>query len=163
MKRMATAGYSLAAMLWVIPTVDYLANVWPLRVGDAQWRYGSEGLLAGFLLTPLLGLALAAGIAAWRGHGRTLRILGWLSGLSVAALLVTWGDFALNVLQVRSSVPQPALNRFDIGATKAIAEYLLVTLGLIISAVALIRTARAMRVDAPSSPLVVARQQPKKH
>ena len=161
-KRLATAGYALAALLWIIPLIDIVANVWPLRPGDATWRYGSEGLLAGFLLTPFLGLALAAGLAAWRGEGGTLRLLGWLSGCAAGVLVVICGDFALNVLQVRSSIPAPAISRFDLGAAKAAAEYGLVVIGLAIWAFALIRTARAMLAGAPRSPLVVAREHPRK-
>src|SRR5712692_6641542 len=110
-ERLVAPGYLLAALLVVVPLVDYLASIWPPRLGEVQWRYASEGLLAGFLLTPYLGLALASGVAAWREHGRALQWFGRLTRVAVAVLVVVSGDFALNVLQLRETVPPAALAR----------------------------------------------------
>lgn len=162
LKRLATAGYVLVALLWFIPLIDFVGNVWPLRPGDTQWRFGSEGLLAGFLLTPFLGLALAAALAAWRENAGTMRFLGWMAGLAALALIVICGDFALNAVQIRSTIQPPTVHRFDLGAAKAVVEYGLVAVGLVVSCLALTRTARALRGGGTHSPLVVARERPRK-
>ncbi len=146
-ERLVAPGYLLAALLVVVPLVDYLASIWPPRLGEVQWRYASEGLLAGFLLTPYLGLALASGVAAWREHGRALQWFGRLTGVAVAVLVVVSGDFALNVLQLRETVPPAALARYDLGTAKTMLEYLLVALALAASGVGLVRMARALRAS----------------
>ena len=57
LRRMAGPAYLVASMLVVIPAVDLLSNMVPLRVGDPAWRYGTLGLGSGFMLTPLLGMS----------------------------------------------------------------------------------------------------------
>ena len=90
-----------------------------------------------------------------------LRALGWASGLAVVALVVLSGDFALNVLQIRSSVPPSALDRFEMGAVNPHMEYGLVIVALAVSSRALIRTAQTLRT-APQSSLVLARDPQRK-
>lgn len=146
-ERLGAPGYLLAALLVVVPLGDYLASVWPLRPGELQWRYASEGLLAGFLLTPYLGLALASSVAAWRGHGRVLQWLGRLTAVTVVVLVGVDGGFVLDVLQLRETVPREALARYDLGAAKTVVEYLLVAVALGVSSVVLVRTGRALRAS----------------
>ena len=154
---LVSAAYVLAALLVVFPGVDYLANTWALRLGDLQWRYGTEGLLAGFLLTPFLGVGLACGLAAWRGHTRLLTTLGLLMLVAAVLLVLVCGDFALNALQLRHSAPPDALARFEVGTAKTVLEYALVVAAFLFSGVAALRAGRQIRSDerSPGPPQVV--------
>lgn len=126
MRTLARPTYVIAGLLVVLPMLDLVVNVWPIRPGDVQWRYGTLGLLSGFLLTPLLGIVLAYAAAVVLEHRAVIRALAVLSlavavGLVVGALL-----FVLDALQFRSQAPPEALATFDRGMIKAFVKHLVV-------------------------------------
>src|SRR6185436_5152517 len=97
--------YLVAALMIVTPAVDFVTNVWPLNPGDLLWRYGSNGLLAGFLLTPLLG-ALLAGLAAHAlGHRVMARLVATFNVVGAVLLFAASVMFSLDVLEYRHAVP----------------------------------------------------------
>jgi hypothetical protein len=148
---LGSAANILAALLVLVPLVDYVANVWPVRPSEIGWRYAAEGLWAGFLLTPCLGLALAVGVAVWRAHAGTLRVLAAVMILAAVALVPLGIDFVLSAAQLRHSAPPEALARFQAGAIKVTIQYLLVIAGLAAAGVAVTRAARLVR-DAHGEP-----------
>jgi chromate transport protein ChrA len=114
----------VALLLIAITKMDFLTNVWPLRFGDVQWRYGSVGLLAGFLLTPLLGIVFAMVAAAILEHRVVLRAISILDLATAVVLLLTIPVFALDVLQLRGGVAVEARTMFDMGVVKAVIKHL---------------------------------------
>jgi hypothetical protein len=159
---LASAASILAALLVLIPLVDYVANVWPARPSDLSWRYGAEALCAGFLLTPCLGAALGAAVASWRAHFGTLRLLGFVLILSAVGLLPLCIDFALSAAQLRHSVPAEAMSRFQAGAAKVVVQYALVVVGLLSAGRALLRAARAgLAAQTAPTPPAIARPRPR--
>jgi hypothetical protein len=137
--------YYLALLLVVTPAVDLVANVLPLQFGVVEWRYGTVGLLSGFLLTPVLGLLLASIAAASLHHSGVLRFLGVLNVLGGVVLLGVSTFWVLDMLEVRSNVPGDARATFDIGSIKAFGKNLTVALGLVWLGIANLRLARARR------------------
>ena len=117
------AFYLVAALLVVTPVMDVLTNVWPLTFGDLRWRYGAVGLLSGFLLTSLLGMALAVLTAVALRHRRVLAVLFALNVAAAVVLLAVTGLFGLDVLQVRVTVPVASRDLFDVGAVKALFKH----------------------------------------
>jgi len=117
------AFYLVAALLVVTPVMDVLTNVWPLAFGDLRWRYGAVGLLSGFLLTTLLGMALAVLTAVALRHRRVLTVLFGLNVAAAVVLLATTVLFGLDVLQVRVTVPMESRGLFDVGAAKALLKH----------------------------------------
>ena len=116
--------YFVAALMIVTPAVDFVTNVWPPNPGDLQWRYGSNGLLAGFLLTPLLG-ALLAGLAAHAlGHRGMARFIAIFNVVGALLLFAAFVMFSLDVLEYRHAVPAEAISTYDIGALKAASKHL---------------------------------------
>jgi hypothetical protein len=123
LERLAAPLYGVAVLLVVTPIFDLTLNVWPLNFGAVEWRYGSIGLLSGFLLTPLIGTALAAWMALGLGHRRTQWTVVVLNLAFAVFVVVACLDFALDVLQLRRSVPatQPgALWTVTVGGAKAL-------------------------------------------
>lgn len=121
---LARGVYLLAFTLVFWPMADFATNVWPIRPGDVQWRYGVGGLLASFLHTPMLGLALAA-LVAWRlQQPKALKTLAAVQALLAAALLAVMALFALDALQVRATRPDEMLPAFGAGALIAEAKHL---------------------------------------
>ncbi len=142
MHRFVPPLYLCAALLVVLPLVDFVTNILPFRLADPEWRYGVVGLFSGFVLTPLVGGLLAVGVAAFAGHGSTLR---WISvGLVAAAVALLLANivFVMDVVQVRVRVPPEARSTFDIGWLKALAKHLLTGIAVIWVGVVGVRAAR---------------------
>ena len=134
LKSFAWPTYFVAALLIATPAVDYLTNVWPVRVSDVGWRYGSVGLLAGFLLTPLFGVLFALGAAIVLEHRLVLRVFSILNVVIAVFLILLIVFFALDVVQVRATIPDDATaearSMFLIGAVKSALKYLTLAFGL---------------------------------
>ncbi|MDH3497185.1 MAG: hypothetical protein OER21_10500 [Gemmatimonadota bacterium] len=122
-RRLAWPGYLFALLLVVFPLGDLLVNVWPPRVGELQWRYGSIGLLSGFWLTPLFGVALGAICASVLEHRRVLRTLAVLSLIAVFVMSGLVVLFTLDWLQVRPTIPAEGKASMDVGSLKALVKH----------------------------------------
>ena len=127
--------YLFAFILVFWPAVDLLTNTAPFHPGDVRWRYGFAGLLAGFLHTPILGLALATFVAYGRRSRLALRTLASVELLGAVALVLVMGMFALDVVQIRAMRPPESLAAFMTGAAISEAKHLtaflvLVSLGI---------------------------------
>jgi hypothetical protein len=116
---LAWPAYFVALLLIATPALDLLTNVWPVRMGNAEWRYGAVGLMSGFLLTPLLGLVIGLAAATALDHRRVVRVAGVVSLISGVVLVAGTLSFALDVLQIRGTVTAEARSTFDLGAVKA--------------------------------------------
>ena len=143
LRRLAWPTYFVAFLLIATPALDYLSNVWPLRLGDVQWRYGSVGLLAGFVLTPLLGMMLALAAAAVLEHRGVVRVLSIVNLVLVPLWVIATLGFALDVLQLRATVPEEGRSTFDIGATKAAVKHLTMAVGVAWLGIAGLRATRS--------------------
>jgi hypothetical protein len=126
----AWPAYLIALLLIVFPLVDVAANVWPPRLGDLQWRFGTVGLLAGFILTPLLGMLVAVAAAAIRGDRVFQRFVALLNLALALVLSVMFVVFALDWLQVRTTIPPSGHGTIDVGSVKALVRYAGVALAL---------------------------------
>jgi purine-cytosine permease-like protein len=126
----AWPSYFVALLLVVLPLADLVTNVLPVRVSAMEWRYGTLGLLSGFTLTPLLGIALAVVLAGLLDHRLLQRIIGFLNLLGAVLLVILIVLFALDWLQLRASVEPDPQHAMDIGALKALVKHLLVAIAL---------------------------------
>ena len=109
-------AYFFLSILVLWPIVDLLSSTWPLQLGNLQWRYGFLGLLAAYLHTPILGILLAQGLAYVFRANLAIRLLSILSMLGALILFVVFVLFPLDVLQIRSAVPEDRLMSFQVGA-----------------------------------------------
>lgn len=140
--------YFVALLLIATPAVDFATSVLPLRVENIEWRFATVGLLSGFLLTPLLGIIIALGLASYAEHYRFLRLLSIVNGVVALLLVILMVFFALDIVQLRSVVQPQAKDAFQLAALKAVAKYAAFILAL---AWLSVRGMRAARWSVPSS------------
>lgn len=115
---------ALAVVLVFWPLADLTANVWPILPGNLQWRYGAAGLLANFLHTPLLGLAVGLGVALWVRSTSTLRVLGAFSLVSAGLVGIVMVVFALDLAQIRDVRPPESVPVIMVGGALSELKYL---------------------------------------
>ena len=142
LKSLAWPTYFVAFLLVATPALDFLANVWPLRPGEVQWRYGSVALFTGFMLTPLFGVMFALGAATVLRHRLVLRVLSFVNVILAPLILVLIVLFALDVFQVRGTVPEEGRSMFDTGSAKAVVKYVTMAVALAWLGIAGIRATR---------------------
>ncbi len=130
-RAIARPGLYFAILLIVLPAADFATNVWPFRFGDIQWRFGTVGLLSGFTLTPLLGIAGAVLAAALLELTAVQRVIAVLSVGAAVILVLAQPLFILDWLQMRPGAPPEAVGSMDVGSVKAILKHLAVAASLV--------------------------------
>jgi hypothetical protein len=130
LKAFAWPAYCVAVLLVVTPLVDLVANVWPPRLSAVEWRFGTFGLLSGFLLTPLLGMVLATAAAALLEHRGAQRVFALLDLTGAALLMIVVVMLSLDWLQMRASIDPATRPAIDIGSVKSIGKHFGVTIAL---------------------------------
>lgn len=122
--------YFVAALLIVIPLLDFIPNVWPPHFGEVSWRYGTVGLFANYTMTPVLGFVVLAVTAAGMNHQLLLRVSGWLLIVIAVLLLVVTLLFVLDAFQVRAGAPPENQILVVVGSGRAVIKNLLVVAGI---------------------------------
>lgn len=117
--------YALAGLLVLIPAADFILSVPSPQPGSVQWRFAAVGLLSGFTLTPILGIAMGLGLAGVMRHAGVARALVILSILGAVLLFVLSAGFILDVLQLRVSVPSEGRLAFESAWKRALVKHLL--------------------------------------
>lgn len=157
LRTIAWPVYVAGGLTLLLPLVDLLASVWPPRVGQVEWRFGTLGLLSGFTLTPLLGLIMCMAAAALLEHRVVQRILAVLSILCAVLLFAVIVIFAFDWLQFRASAPADARAGMDVGSVKAIVKHAVVGVAFLWLGFAGWRAGRrhgGSRARRPAAPLI---------
>lgn len=131
LRAIAWPVYLAGLLTAMLPMVDLLASVWPPRLGQVEWRFGTLGLLSGFTLSPLLGLIMCMAAAAVLEHRiaqRVLAVLAFIGAVGMAAIIVI---FSLDWLQFRAQAPAEARPGMDVGSVKAVIKHALVAASLV--------------------------------
>lgn len=149
----------VALLLVAVPVFDLFANVWPLRPTNLHWRFGTSGLLSGFLLTPLLGMALLTAVAAVQSRRGTLLTLTLANAAGALILLLLVPLFTLDFLQLRGTVPAVEKALFDASGVKAVVKHAACALAFAALAFGNLRLWRAAhsrkRAEATGRPVLV--------
>ena len=119
--------YVIAAMLVVVPLLDFLLVVPPPELINPQWRFNAAGLLSNSILLPIVGLALAFVTSSVLKQYRVQRVLV-VACLTIAIVLaVITVRFALDLRSLRGSVPEADRPAFNSAWTRALIKYALST------------------------------------
>jgi chromate transport protein ChrA len=123
MRSLLWPGYAVALLLIVFPLGDLFVNLWPIRLGDVDWRFGTVGLLAGFVLTPLLGVVALVVVAAALDHPAVLRAVSGLNLAVAVATLAMLVLFTLDWIQMRATAQPEIRPNMDVGTLKAMVKH----------------------------------------
>jgi hypothetical protein len=122
---LALAGYPIALLLIVTSLLDTLPKILPADVGSRDWRYGALGLVFNSMVTPLLGLAIAAAAAIVARHWGTVRLISVVF-LALAVLAVLGGLlFIVDFSALASSLSERVTPGFKVATWKTVAIVLL--------------------------------------
>ena len=80
--------YVVAFALVLIPTLDFVFSIPPAEFSSVQWRFAAVGLLSGFAVMPMMGLALACVIAGMLRQFHVVRLLVFLCLTTALVLIV---------------------------------------------------------------------------
>jgi hypothetical protein len=152
--------YFVGALLIALPVFDLLLNVWPLQPGDFRWRFGVVGLLASYLLTPLLGVVVLAATSALMPSTLARRVVAILNLAGAALLLVATALFFLDLLQLRPALSPEAVASFDVANVRAAIKLLLGATALAWLGIAGLRQSAAAAAPQPRSQARAASRTP---
>ena len=137
-----TPAYITSAIFVITAAVDIITIAMPFNPGAVIWRFGTVGAASNYMMTAFFGVALACGTALYYGHRAALRSFAVLCVVAAILLVLAIGDFALNVAQLRGSVPATERSAFSIGTAKATLKYGMTIIGFIALAMACWKAAR---------------------
>jgi hypothetical protein len=140
------AAYLVALLMVLLPMIEILLSVWPLRFNQTAWRFGTVGLFSQAAMTPLVGAILLFATAFFLGHRKSLLAAGVVTGIIAVVLLATIPLFGLDAVQMRSQVRAETTRAFDISAMLAAIKLF----GLfVVSALLTVGAIKAARNNAP--------------
>jgi hypothetical protein len=114
------AGYPIAALLVLTSLADLLPKILPLQLGSQDWRFGAMGLAFNALVTPLLGLAIAAAVAFVVGHRGVLLGVSLLFLLMAAFAVVGGVAFLMDFGKVTAGLGEEASRSFLVATWKTL-------------------------------------------
>ena len=163
-RRLRVPGYLILGIAMVLPLLDLLVSVMPLRPSTVVWRFGAVGLLSSAIGAPLLILFFTYVLAYLSGDKKVVVMCAVLAGLIALLMIAGAGTFALDALQMKRRVQEAAQSRFLLASAQAMVKLGLQGLASLVLAVSAFRTfkgakaASVARAEArPSSSLLMGR------
>jgi hypothetical protein len=109
----------VAVLIAAFAYIDFALNVWPLKPGEARWRFGAVGVLTSYMAWLLLGALLLLWYAQAAGRRVLLKVAGVLCALQAVMLLLLLAGFPLDFLQLRRDVPPDDQWTFKVAAARS--------------------------------------------
>lgn len=129
---LSPAIYLVAFLMILQPPLDIALGFPVYALDNARWRFGAVGMLTGGLLMPLLGYLIVTATAVKLRHTWRYRLALAFGIVLVVAMLVLFGAFLLDAIQVRREVAPEMLRRFDVTVVKALIMQLVQTAVLLV-------------------------------
>jgi hypothetical protein len=114
----------VSILLILFAYIDFLLSIWPFKLDEARWRFGSVGVFSSYSGWLLLGYLLLLWFGLGAGHRALVRVVAVLCLVECALLLLATVAFPLDVLQLRREVPPADLWTFQAAAGRAILKNL---------------------------------------
>ena len=105
--------YVSAFLLITVPFLQAGAQLWPLQLGNVQWRYSAANALSSVLLLPYLGLVLLILLSRAIESRNLAKAVGVGSAVVVLGLLASLTVFALDAVQLKAIVNSSVMSSFE--------------------------------------------------
>jgi hypothetical protein len=149
-RRLRVPGYLFFGIAMILPVLDLLVSVYPIRLGTVVWRFGAVGLLSSAIGAPLLVLFFIFALALFLGDRRVIITVGVVASLIALLLVAGAGSFALDALQMKRRVQEAAQQRFMMASMQAMLKLILEGISAIVLAIAAFRIVSNKKVAAVS-------------
>ena len=159
-------GYLILGIAMVLPLLDLLVSVMPLRPSTVVWRFGAVGLYSSAIGAPLLLLFFIYVLAQLSGDKKITVFVGVISTLIALSLVAAAGAFVLDALQMRQRMQPAAQTKFMTASVLAVIKIALEGLASLALAFSAFRASRTTKAVAPvaraesgrsGSPMLVSR------
>ena len=138
-RHLRVPGYLFLGIAMVLPVLDFLLSVYPLRPATVVWRFGAVGLLSSAVGAPLLILFFIFALALFAGDRKVIMTVGIISAMIALVLIGGSGAFALDALQMRRRVQAAAQEKFTMASVQAMLKLILEGIAGIVLAVSAFR------------------------
>lgn len=145
-RHLRVPGYLFFGIAMVLPVLDLLVSVYPLRLGTVVWRFGAIGLLSSAIGAPLLVLFFIFALAVFAGDRKVIVTVGVVAALIALLLVAGTGSFALDALQMKRRVQAAAQQRFMMASMQAMLKLILESISAVVLAIYAFRTLNKARV-----------------
>jgi hypothetical protein len=111
-------AYLAGFVLILVPVLQATTQLWPLQLGNIEWRFRAAGSMSSVLMLPFIGFAVIALVARMsdsRGIAKVVGIASLLMSLILAASLIL---FVLDALQLKTIVQSRAMEAFQAAAVR---------------------------------------------
>lgn len=144
-RRFRTPAYLIFTLAAILPTVELILAISPVKPSQVMWRFGAVGLFASAAAAPLIMLLLLYGLALFSEDRVVLYVIGVVAALGAAVLIASAGSFTLDALQMKRQVNPPAMTKFAVASVQALAKLLLQGVAAAVLSVSAFRAARALK------------------
>jgi hypothetical protein len=141
-RRLRVPGYLFFGIAMILPILDLLVSIYPIRLDTVVWRFGAVGLLSSAIGAPLLVLFFVFALALFAGDRKVIVTVGVLSALIALLLVAGTGSFALDALQMKRRVQAAAQQRFMMASAQAMMKLILEAISAVVLAITAFRTLR---------------------
>jgi hypothetical protein len=151
-RHLRVPGYLFFGIAMILPVLDLLVSVYPIRLDTVVWRFGAVGLLSSAIGAPLLVLFFVFALALFCGDKKVIMTVGIVASLIALLLVAGTGSFALDALQMKRRVQAAAQQRFMMASAQAMLKLMLEAISAVVLAISAFRTMnKAKVVTAPRS------------
>ena len=144
-RRLRAPGYLILGIAMVLPLIDLLVSLSPLRPTTLMWRFGAVGLLASAIGAPLLVLFLIYVLAYFSGDRKVMVACAVIAALVALMMIAGAGTFALDALQMKRRIQAAAQARFIMASAQALLKMGLQGLASLVLAVSAFRTLKGAK------------------
>jgi hypothetical protein len=124
-----------AWLLMLVPFVQAASQIWPLQLGNIQWRFGAANALSSVLLLPFLGLSLLLVLARSLERQGLARLVGSLAALFCLGILGSVVLFVLDAQELKSIVSSQMAGQFTMTTARVALVSVLFVFGFLLLAV----------------------------
>ena len=144
-RRLRTPGYLILGIAMILPLVDLVISLSPLRPTTLMWRFGAVGLLASAIGAPLLVLFLLYVLAYFSGDRKVMILCAVLAVVIALLMIGGAGTFVLDALQMKRRIQEAAQARFVMASGQALFKMGLQGLAALVLAVSSFRTIKGVK------------------